>query len=67
MLQHRAPNEERRRSNFPGDEASAPATAGEDIQEVQHNGVDPFAFLDAFHDQSVVDWDADETADDFWN
>jgi hypothetical protein len=67
LLQHKVLNEQGRRSNHPADEASALTTAGEEIQEVQHNGIDPFAFLDAFHEQSFFEWDVGETTDNFWN
>jgi hypothetical protein len=67
MLQHRASNKQERRANPPADEPSAPAPAGEDIKEVQHNGVDPFAFLDPFHEQDVLEWDVGDTIDLFWN
>jgi hypothetical protein len=67
MLQHRTHNEQGRRFNPPTDKNSAPTTAGNEIQEIQRKGVDPFAFLDAFHEQGVLEWDPDETADNFWN
>jgi hypothetical protein len=66
-LQHRGLNKQGQRSNHPTDDASTPATAREEIQEVQHNGADPFAFLDAFHEQDVLEWDAGEATDHFWN
>jgi hypothetical protein len=67
LLQHRAFNEQGRRSNPPANEASAPAPAGEDIQEILPNGADPFAFLNPFHEQDGFEWDFGDTPGPFWN
>jgi hypothetical protein len=67
MLQRKALNKQERRSNPPTDETSEPTMTSEEVQEIRHNGADPFAFLDAFHEQDVLEWDDGESPNYFWN
>jgi hypothetical protein len=65
LLQHRELNERGFRFNNPPDQPNALTIPSREIQEVQHNGIDPFAFLDAFQEQDAFEWGTSDLPDLF--